>query len=261
MLIKPLSDIHNEFQQFYIPEASTDKDTVLVLAGDIGVVDKIGTISATLLQASTQFKHVLYVLGNHEYYAGFLQTTLRQVKDHILDLGLTNVTVLEKTAIEIDGVVFLGATMWTDYDDKNPLTMYNAQSSLNDFNLIRSLHKSEVAMVKPYEFYDIHIKTRKWLVTNIRKFKKQGKKVVVVTHHAPCKKSISPEYMGSVLNGAFCTEMSEMILTYNPDMWIHGHLHSSSDYLIGDCRIIANPRGYATHALNPTFDSSLLLSV
>ena len=29
-----------------------------------------------------------------------------------------------------------------------------------------------------------------------------------------------------------------------PSLWIHGHIHESFDYDVGNCRVLCNPRGY-----------------
>jgi hypothetical protein len=47
------------------------------------------------------------------------------------------------------------------------------------------------------------------------------------------------------MNGGYASDLSEFILD-NPEIkfWTHGHMHDPSDYMIGDCRVICNPRGY-----------------
>ena len=261
MFIKPLSDLHNEFNQFILPSSPHDKDTILILAGDVGVVSKIGTISNLLIQAAQQFKQVLYVFGNHEHYAGHINRSHIIVNDYIKTLNLPNVHILENDLFEIDDVVFLGATLWTDFDNKNSNTMINATMMMNDYRMIKRLHKNESVRLLPQHILDIHLKSRKMLVTNIKKFKKQNKKVVVITHHAPCELSIEAQYKGDALNGAFYTNLSDIIMTTNPEMWIHGHMHNTSDYTLGNCRIIANPRGYLPSQPNKQFEPTLLIEI
>ena len=50
------------------------------------------------------------------------------------------------------------------------------------------------------------------------------------------------------MNGGYASNLSEFILNH-PEivLWIHGHMHLPSDYLVGTTRVVANPRGYAGH--------------
>ena len=82
---------------------------------------------------------------------------------------------------------------------------------------------------------------------------------VVVTHHAPHPKSINERYALDPLNVAFASDLSEVILEGRPQLWLHGHTHTSSDYRIGATRIVANPHGYGRE--NPAFDPSLVVEV
>ena len=74
------------------------------------------------------------------------------------------------------------------------------------------------------------------------------KKIVVITHHAPSEQSISAIYKNDHLNPAFASNLEDFILGYpNIKLWCHGHIHTASDYKIGECRVICNPRGYAKY--------------
>jgi Icc-related predicted phosphoesterase len=71
-------------------------------------------------------------------------------------------------------------------------------------------------------------------------------KVIVVGHHAPSKASTHPRYRGeTIVNGAYSSDLSEFILDRpGIKLWTHGHTHEDFDYMIGDCRVVCNPRGY-----------------
>jgi Icc-related predicted phosphoesterase len=68
---------------------------------------------------------------------------------------------------------------------------------------------------------------------------------VVLTHHAPSYKSVSPHFIGNAANGAFVSNLEDFILD-RPKIrvWAHGHTHSPCDYRIGECRVVGNPLGY-----------------
>jgi len=73
-----------------------------------------------------------------------------------------------------------------------------------------------------------------------------GGKFVVVGHHSPSKLSTKPQYQDDVLvNGAYSSDLSELMLDHPQiKMWTHGHTHHNFDYMIGECRVVCNPRGY-----------------
>lgn len=73
-----------------------------------------------------------------------------------------------------------------------------------------------------------------------------------------------------LLDGSYASDLTEMIMHYQPDLWVHGHLHKSCNYQIGKARIICNPRGYVTAKAgrrdeleeeNPMFDPSLVVTL
>jgi hypothetical protein len=91
-----------------------------------------------------------------------------------------------------------------------------------------------------------------------------------VTHHGPHRNSVHPRYAGDLLNAAFVSNLTPLV--EQADLWIHGHVHDSFDYIVGRCRVVANPRGYARNRLyaespeqveweNPGFDPTLVLEV
>jgi hypothetical protein len=50
------------------------------------------------------------------------------------------------------------------------------------------------------------------------------------------------------MNGAYSSDLSDFILDHPQiKVWTHGHTHHNFDYMIGDCRIVCNPRGYINY--------------
>ena len=77
-----------------------------------------------------------------------------------------------------------------------------------------------------------------------------------------CRQSIDKSRYGDVpLNFCYYTELTEFILDRAPALWLHGHVHSSFDYMIGDTRVVCNPRGYVGNEVNPNFDPELVVEV
>ncbi|TSE13470.1 hypothetical protein C1D09_003815 [Mesorhizobium intechi] len=81
--------------------------------------------------------------------------------------------------------------------------------------------------------------------------------VIAATHHLPHAKSIPSRFEGDLLNAAFASDLSEVIESGRPALWVHGHTHDSCDYKVGSTRIICNPRGYEDE--NGAFDPALVV--
>jgi Icc-related predicted phosphoesterase len=127
-----------------------------------------------------------------------------------------------------------------------PTDKYFIANGMSDFRVIR--HGESYSRFRPNQAAEMHHKSMEYLKKNV------GECDVVITHHAPSFKSSLDEFIGSSLNPAYATDLSEFILIYKPKYWIHGHMHNTSDYKIGGTDILCNPRGYTPRDLNPEFD-------
>lgn len=67
---------------------------------------------------------------------------------------------------------------------------------------------------------------------------------VVVTHHEPHRYSIPVRRQNDLLSACYASDLSDLMLSGHPDLWVHGHVHDPVDYEIGHCRVVSNPRGY-----------------
>ena len=238
MKIQIISDVHLEFGSFKLPEEQCD---VLVAAGDIGV----GLEGIEWLQ--TLDIPVIYVAGNHEYW-GYEMQDLQE--DLIAISNGSNVRFLEKKSVVVKGVRFIGCTLWTDFnecDDED--MMEDLQNIMNDFRYI-SLDGSPIT---PEKLIEINHDCVKWLDREIAK-KHEGS-TVVVTHHAPVKKSWAAD-PDDYLKFAYCNQLESMLKENQIDLWIHGHIHHASDYTKHGTRVICNPRGYKGYQTVENFDAA-----
>ena len=129
MKLHILSDVHVEFGPYDAPETDAD---VVVLAGDIHV----GRNGFDWAREQFPNKPVLYVLGNHEYYG----KALPKFADKLRELAEgTNVHILEQDSLTLDGVTFLGCTLWTDFElfGDPRIAGYEAAQKMTDYKRIR----------------------------------------------------------------------------------------------------------------------------
>jgi Icc-related predicted phosphoesterase len=248
MRLHILSDLHLEFAPFTPPAVEAD---AVILAGDVS------TGGNGLKWAMKNFpeRAVIYVLGNHEFYGQKLQKLIAELKEMARS---TNVHLLENESCTVCDVTFLGATLWTDFAlNGNPFVSEAvAQTGMNDYRRIRTLPNYK--RLRPSDTRQLHAQSRKWLEEELLG-QKDGK-VVVVTHHAPSPESIPAAFEGDAFNPAFASDMRRFIAQAGAKLWVHGHLHSPSDYIVVATRVLANPRGYPTESRRG-FDPGLVVEV
>jgi Icc-related predicted phosphoesterase len=263
MKIALASDLHLEFEDLIIKNtASAD---VLVLAGDILLAedlhdhpapinpyssDEIKKLGKRQLKAhqyrdfisrcAFEFPHVVVIAGNHEFYHGRWNQSI----DHLYEeySKYSNVHFLEADRVEIDNVLFIGGTLWTNLNKEDPLTIQVIRNSMNDYSLIRD-DVNGFSKLVPAKTLSRHRKTLDFFDKEIKKA--IDKKIVVVSHMAPSSLSIAEQYTNSIDNAAYYSDLSEFILD-RPEinLWVHGHVHSHFDYMIGNTRVCCHPRGY-----------------
>ena len=263
MKLRIMSDLHVEFHNnptdFVVSPMPDDKDTVLILAGDIHLGKHVHNVLEPL---SSQFKEVIYILGNHEFYKGNMPTIAGKIDNNISHLP--NVWLLDTDTIELHGVHFVGATLWTDMGNHNQMVMYDAGMIMNDYKAIRTgpRHEPWKRTLRPVETVAMHIEQRNWMFKTITELKEAGETVVAISHHLPSYQCIGM-YKGDRLNGAYASELYEDIADSKPDLWIHGHTHESVDLVMPgtETRIICNPRGYWPTDLNPEFDMEFTVEI
>jgi len=266
MKITVLSDLHAEFDTLPRPIPGSD---VLVLSGDIYVIDYLlrgsespyqltlnADFSSFMDYCSENWKNVIYILGNHEYYHGRIDSYAAYLK--VLFNAYPNVHVLDNDSIVIDEIKFIGSTLWFDGNKRNPTSLVIIGDCMNDFRLI-TWGKPNYRKFKVSDAVLLHDKAVAYLKKEIEGY---VGKVVVCTHHAPSPLSINAKYAGDYhLNGAYHSDLSELILdNEHIVLWTHGHTHSSFDYHIGKTRIVANPKGYREENKNE-FNPNLTLDI
>lgn len=268
MKIQVLSDLHSEFFNSNIaylgfPQLSSDAD-VIVLVGDIH--SGIAALEQAKQIASVSKKPVIFVPGNHEFYRQDIEQILTAYRQgakgvHVL-LGVAFDDLKEdETYVDIQGVRFLGGTFWTDFKlyegsvrmPTQQIAMSYCEKGINDFTLIKKGSHIFTAQDSVDYFNQCYS-----IVNKVLELPFDGKKVLL-SHHGLHKQSIHAKYSaeqrqldskyllpnektGWMINPGFASHHPELLERL--DLHIHGHTHSSLDYQVGKCRVVANPRGY-----------------
>ena len=270
LLIRPMSDIHNEFGVLQLQLSEADKDRTLVLAGDIDCAKNLQRNYEWINGLGDYFRHVVYIPGNHEFYYGNYEEVIDFYK---MVNWKSNVHFLHYDGINLDGVYLWAGTMWTGIKGGQDWgLMKRIQSGMNDFRLItrKAPLKSTTPGLNqprhgdkwhPMDMVELFHENKPKLFEAVAKARAAGMPTVVVTHHAPASQSIARHYRGHDMNDAYCMYIDQEIMDKGPDLWIHGHTHVSQHYMCGKTRVICNPRGYVGYEENPEFNQHFVIDV
>lgn len=257
MRLHIFSDLHIDFNQSMASHKLVDDTTeadAAIVAGDT----RHG-LAAGLKYLRKRFpapKPLIVIAGNHEFYGSDRATELtagRMAAAHL------DIHFLENETVVLGGVRFLGATLWTDYDfwgeETRDVAMDAARIGLNDHRLIAAAPGSPMAF-QPEVARNLHVASRRFLKLTLQQ--PFPGPTVVVTHHLPHEKSLNRRFAADPLTAAFVSDLSELI-AFQPELWVHGHTHTSFDYRVGLTRVLCNPRGYGTE--NGAYDPGLVVEV
>ena len=271
MKIAVASDIHLEFGDIDI--TNDGQADVLILSGDICVAADLDMRDRRQTElgfarrrsemfhdfferCAANFPHVIYIMGNHEYYHSDFATALGEMRRKLAHLS--NLYILEREIKVIDDVTFIGGTLWTDMNNSDPLTLYHMRTMMNDFRVIQNsdipVHfrtqegefKTRTAKFSPEDAVTEHVKMKEYIQVVTAMLGKNTNKYVVVGHHAPSRRSTHAMYAhDTIMNGGYSSDMDQFIED-RPQikLWTHGHTHHVFDYMIGETRVVCNPRGY-----------------
>lgn len=247
MRLQIASDLHLDALQSKFPgslplEPATQAD-LLVLAGDIHV-------GATAVECFAGWPvPVIYVSGNHEAYGSAYAETVAAIGRRAQG---TQVHHLERRAIELGGVRFLGCCLWTDYElyGDSAKSMDYAREAMSDHAAIR---REDGGAFDPEDALAEHRRAVQWLTRELAT--PFDGKTVVVTHHGVSPASIHERFRDHPVNVGFLSDLRHLLPL--ADLWIHGHVHDSFDYRFGDTRVVANPRGYPLNLTSAQVETEL----
>lgn len=280
MKISVCSDIHLEFGPITLE--NTDDANVLILSGDICVADDLrypdpyGIIDSAKMSrfqdffssCSKNFPNVVYVMGNHEHYHGDFAKTAETLRNHLKDFP--NVYFLDKEFIELNGFIFYGGTLWTNFDqghgpgDTN--AMRHIADIMNDYRGVKNSNRIVIQSVPIYKTdadgkyvmeknqygYDACVEIGVKKHERVAKFSPddsyndhlafmQGltnalesysdKKFVVCGHHAPSKLSTHPRYKNeTIINTAYSSDLIPFIMNNQSRIVAWTHGHTHEPF-------------------------------
>lgn len=264
MRFRLMSDLHLEFEDrtldFTPIPMQDDKNTVLILAGDIALgIDAVGFIQ----KMCKQFYKVVYCLGNHEFYYNEYNKTRARWNDRPEMPG--NFILLDDHTVVIDDQVRLvGGTLWTDFNGNDYFAKQLAAQGMNDFHCGKFKEKGDDGVYRkrklhPTDCVRAHKQTL-FTITETLRIPFDGP-TIVVTHHLPHPLCVAQEFRTNPLNPAYMTNLDEVIEANEIAVWVHGHTHTNVDVEVHDTRILCNPRGYIPDDLNEGFDEQFTFEV
>lgn len=258
------------FDKFYdyaeqlVPEHPDDPDSIIILAGDICDGSRASTRYAGFFSnLAARFKYVIWVGGNHEYYGFKLSEKYNERIKTQMSENWPNVKFLNEERFNVpdSDVVILGTTLWTNFNNHDPLAMYHASNSINDYKHITFVddERGIYRTLRPMDTVKLFQEQWGWLLWSINSINDSSptKQLVVVTHHAPAYESIPQRYVDKNDMGshAYASNLPWMSITGElPVAWVHGHIHDSNSYTIDEMKVLSNPYGYIGDHINPQFD-------
>ncbi len=250
MRLHVLSDLHLEYAPFTPPPVVAD---VVVLAGDIAR----GTAGVDWVRRRFDGRPVIYVAGNHEFYGHDLPGLTRTMRDAAIGSG---VRVLENDEVVIDGVRFLGCSLWSDFNfagaENRANSMRVCERLVSDYKQIGA---SELGRrLRPDDTRALHLASRAWLTERLER--PHVGPTVVITHHAPIVRSAPTNPLLAAIGGAFASDLTELMDGTAVDLWVFGHIHRMVDTEVNGTRVVSNQRGYP-HEPVAGFDPGMVVEV
>ncbi len=232
LTVRYMSDIHLECEAapVFLPSIGED---VVILAGDIGPVSQ----SVSWATKAFEGRPVVYVLGNHEHDGGEYEETFTQARRAATG---SNITILEKAYIDLNGFRIIGCTLWTDFDclgsHVRSAAMSEARQFMPDYSVIKLGRRS----LRPHMTRRMSLESQAWLRDAI---KASALPTIVVTHHAPTTHSYNPRFEPDLMLASFHNDRPDLV--HGPvRLWIHGHTHWSTVVDVNDRKVASNQRGY-----------------
>jgi len=252
---------------------------LLVLAGDVGsyqagsrlVTDDFGLGRFSPRRDGAAWRRVLYVPGNHEFDGLEYAPTYERLRRTCDALGIE---WLDREVVTIDGVRFIGTTLWSDFDAlasrlATPTQQLAARGKAfraANYYLSKYSTLRDGRQMLAEDLRELALDCQGWLRAQLAT--PFDGKTAVVTHFAPSLRSADPRYGLVPGTAGFCNALDELFPAV--DLWMHGHLHCMNDYVVETedtrgqthrCRVVANPLGYERKGEQVDYRPELVIEI
>lgn len=253
MKIQYASDLHLEFgaNSVYLRNNPLKPvGDILVLAGDISYLNDEMCFKHPFWDwASDNFEQVIVIPGNHELYNSFDINELHE--DWCLTIR-TNVRCVYNSIIHFYDTDLIASTLWSEIYAGDA---YHTERCVSDFHRIRN---GQYRLTWE-RFNDEHRRCREFIESSIEN--SDAKNLIVATHHVPSFQLMSDEFASSPINGAFTSELGNLIANSRIKYWIYGHSHRNIDKVIGNTHCVCNQLGYVSRGEHHTFRPDAVLEI
>lgn len=230
--IQLLSDVHLEHRRQGRWTGLKPLAPYLALCGDIGN-PATDAYARFLNEQAQMFEKIFVLAGNHECY-GRTVPEAEACIEAACARHPEKLVFMNRRRLDIDDrLSVLGTTLWSKIDAD---VAQVAAHAISDFRCIRgwTVETNNEA----------HARDVAWLTESLSDVRREGRRAVVLTHHAPTHRSTSAEcYASSPLRSVFATDLEHLV---RPPVaaWLYGHTHHSNDQVLNGVRLVANQVGY-----------------
>jgi predicted phosphodiesterase len=250
MKIRVLSDLHIDLGTVVLPSIEAN---VTVLAGDI----RPGKSALEWIRRNFPAEQpIIYVLGNHEFYGSAIP---KLIDDFRRTSAGSNIHVLENDCVNIDGVRFLGCTLWTDFSLFGDPAVAGREAArvMNDYRRIRV--SPEFRRLTGMDTAKMHARSVRWLREQLDLT--AASPTIIITHHAPSLRSLDLVEAEELISAAYASHLDDLVAGSRAKFWFHGHTHRSISYRIGETHVVSNSRGYPDEPVDKGFNPALVFEL
>ncbi|MCL2505696.1 MAG: metallophosphoesterase [Alphaproteobacteria bacterium] len=256
MLIQIASDFHADKNEFFLPYLDFgSKNTLTIIAGDVA-----NCREDTEKFLHSHFNNVIFVGGNHILYNDEGKT-IQEIHDEYraafpID---SKISYLENDVKIIGDYAFVGCTLWGDYTrlpkgitDKEKQKIEKRLKKRKEFTKGYFDDNGNKVKLTPDHLTDMFYESLAFIKTVHDKLSADGKKIVLVTHHAPSPQALSKKHIKKGKRTLYASELEEYIKDELPNLSliIHGHIHKYREYHIGGIPVVCNPLGDLSWEIN-----------
>ena len=243
MKFRLMSDLHLRHHP-YFRLAKINDDEHLILCGDDDLVLEAEHYFLKLMErviTGAEFRtpeHVrlfknqqlTYVYGNHDLSG---RNIFKSDWQKYTSMGMPYTRLKF-----IDDIAIISLPLFTDFNQMQYQSMKECVLSFNDF---RELFNNWNNNASPFDMIALHMQYLKF-IHDVHSM--DVSKIVIASHFAPSFKSL-PNDMPFYLKYWFASDLDYFIMGHPKiKLWCHGHVHTSCDYQIGQCRVVCNPLGF-----------------